>query len=343
MLKIMYKISSSFWGIIAFAVSAVPAIIGVFPFNTEIKFLLVGISASAVIILVIVKICMSSYTEVPKIEACTVAEARSKLRDAKLRFSSDFIANDTEAITSQKPIAGNIMKKEAIISVEIYSELCREIIEKQTLNITSENYKHLIIPKLNANNEWLNGEIERDITYENGITYRGEYKDGVPNGKGVLTFANENTYDGDFVDGMLTGKGIYTWADGKIYEGDFVDGKRHGKGVYKSTSGSTYNGNFVCDKYQGKGVYTWASGNKYDGDWVDGNRHGKGVLTFADGDKCECYYVDGLRNGHFTHYYNDGKYDIGTYKDGERHGTFLCYDEAGQLLREEKYENGKRK
>lgn len=49
----------------------------------------------------------------------------------------------------------------------------------------------------------------------------GEYKNGNPHGKGVLTKANGERYEGMFVDGLFEGIGKYYFENSDVYEGMF--------------------------------------------------------------------------------------------------------------------------
>ena len=62
-----------------------------------------------------------------------------------------------------------------------------------------------------------------DCIFKPGDKYEGDWKNGMPNGKGVFTYADGNKYDGDYVDDKRTGKGVFTWSDGNKYDGDWKD------------------------------------------------------------------------------------------------------------------------
>ena len=50
-------------------------------------------------------------------------------------------------------------------------------------------------------------------------TYRGQCKNGKPNGSGSVDFFNGSRLAGTFKKGALAGNGVYTSADGNIYKG----------------------------------------------------------------------------------------------------------------------------
>ena len=68
-------------------------------------------------------------------------------------------------------------------------------------------------------------------------------------GTGVYTYANGSQYKGDFKQGLFNGKGTL-FSDGQIYVGEFKDGDHYGKGTitYYDKSqeiGEWRNGEFV--------------------------------------------------------------------------------------------------
>jgi len=106
---------------------------------------------------------------------------------------------------------------------------------------------------------------ERDIntwhTSEDGLArYKGEWKNGLPNGKGIKHFYKTDSYiDGNFVDGFADGfcKQTFeqTWEKTQPY----------------------YEGEFKRNNYQGKGEYHYGDGDYYKGMWKDGKYHGQGA------------------------------------------------------------------
>ena len=83
-----------------------------------------------------------------------------------------------------------------------------------------------------------------NITYSNGVNYKGELKDGIPNGLGFLSLPDGGKYVGEFKEGIINGQGTVTLSDGRKYSGEFKDGKKHGQGIYTYPTGEKYVGEF---------------------------------------------------------------------------------------------------
>lgn len=111
----------------------------------------------------------------------------------------------------------------------------------------------------------------------------GEFKNGLPNGFGILNYEGGASYEGEWLDDEHHGKGVYTYKNGDTYVGDFDQGKQTGKHVYTTADGNTYVGDVVDGIRTGKGAFTWSSGNSYVGDWLNDKQHGKGIYTFKNG------------------------------------------------------------
>jgi hypothetical protein len=106
-------------------------------------------------------------------------------------------------------------------------------------------------------------------------TGEAEFKDGSPNGKGVMKWADGRKYEGAFKDGKENGKGVFTWKDGTRYEGDFVDGSISGNGVITSKDGKKYEGEFRHGLPNGKGTRTLPGGKVEKGTFENGKLMGK--------------------------------------------------------------------
>lgn len=68
-------------------------------------------------------------------------------------------------------------------------------------------------------------------TRQDGSSYKGQLKYGVPNGKGTMSFPGGNKYSGQFADGQMSGQGTFTWPNGDKYVGAFDNDLPNGKGT----------------------------------------------------------------------------------------------------------------
>ena len=133
--------------------------------------------------------------------------------------------------------------------------------------------------------------LEKDVntwyTIEDGLSrYKGEWKNGLPNGKGIKHYYKTDSYiEGNFVDSFAHGycKQTFeqTWEKtAPYYEGEF---KRNQwvKGEYHYGDGDYYKGEWKDGKYNGQGAAyskrldkTWVgeykNDEKVEGNWVRG-------------------------------------------------------------------------
>jgi hypothetical protein len=133
--------------------------------------------------------------------------------------------------------------------------------------------------------------LEKDVTvwykFEDGKgRYKGEWKNGLPNGRGTKHCYKDDSYIyGNFVDGYTEGYGKQTfeqtWEKTQpYYEGEF---KKNNwvKGEYHYGDGDYYKGEWKDGKYNGQGAAyskrldkTWVgeykNDEKVEGNWVKG-------------------------------------------------------------------------
>lgn len=83
--------------------------------------------------------------------------------------------------------------------------------------------------------------------------YEGDCKKGKASGSGKAQ--GEDLYIGDFKDGLPDGKGVYQWKNGNTYNGEWVKGKKQGSGgmTYKreGKKDSVVTGFWQKDQYVG--------------------------------------------------------------------------------------------
>ena len=87
-----------------------------------------------------------------------------------------------------------------------------------------------------------------NFTYPNGAKYKGELKEGIPNGQGTSTFRDGGKYVGEFRDGLLNGQGTFTWSNGNKHVGEYKDGLLNGQGTSTLFDGRKYVGEFKDGK-----------------------------------------------------------------------------------------------
>ena len=150
-----------------------------------------------------------------------------------------------------------------------------------------------------------------NITYANGAKYKGELKDGIPNGQGFLSLPDGGKYVGEFKEGIINGQGTVSLSDGRKYSGEFKEGKKHGQGIY-----------------------TYPNGDKYTGGYKDGFKNGLGALTYgkgkSDGDKYVGEFKEGIPNGQGTYTFSDGSKWVGEFRKGKPWNV-KNYDKNGKI------------
>ena len=78
--------------------------------------------------------------------------------------------------------------------------------------------------------------------------YKGEVKNGKPNGLGIIIDIFSDKYVGKFKDGKENGYGTYTWFDGRKYVGEHKDGRFWNGTQFSKNGDITYkwvNGNYI--------------------------------------------------------------------------------------------------
>lgn len=162
--------------------------------------------------------------------------------------------------------------------------------------------------------------------------YEGEFKNGLFNGKGILTWSNAACYKGEFKNGLMDGKGNYVGSDGSKYEGDYKDGILDGKGILVFANGDRYEGEFKNGLFNGRGVSFNANGDKYEGEFINGRFDGKGVFNNKAGVKYEGNFKDGYFEGSGILIYSSGDKYTGEFKANEFCGTGSLLYANGDLI-----------
>merc|ERR1712167_461969 len=106
--------------------------------------------------------------------------------------------------------------------------------------------------------------------------------------KGVHYAADGSVYDGEFKDGLPHGKGRCTYLDRSFYDGMWECGRREGSnGHMEYPNGDEYEGGWSNDMRNGEGTQRYANGETYIGGWKDGRKFGHGKEIYPDGSEYE--------------------------------------------------------
>ena len=224
-------------------------------------------------------------------------------------------------------------------------------IHKEACKIKNENYADFIYPVINIikediikksnNGRYLNGRY----TWDDGKYYEGQFKNDLPNGKGVKYYSNGNIlYEGYFLNGKFDGKGKYIYDNGDYFIGQYKNGLRTGKGkLYYRNGNIMYEGDFINNKRDGFGKYIYEDGKYYIGQWKNDLFHGKGTQYYPNGNIFyEGDFVNDKREGFGKYIYEDGKYYIGQWKNDLFHGKGTEYYPNGNIMYEGDFVNDKR-
>jgi hypothetical protein len=161
---------------------------------------------------------------------------------------------------------------------------------------------------------------------DKATSYEGEWKWGMPHGKGNYKDASGNTFEGNFKLGFAWGTVQINYPEIAVYKGDLVFSRKigHGKIVYKN--GMIYDGDWQFDTMQGQGSYMLNSNYQYTGSFENNKFNGFGKLTTPEG-----YYEGMFKNGkphgkgeQFARR-TEGIYR-GTWVNGSKEGRFYYND-----------------
>ena len=140
-----------------------------------------------------------------------------------------------------------------------------------------------------------------DVFYADGSTYKGESKNGVPHGKGLLERPSGAIYFGNWIKGKLQGHGEVWGQGGFYYQGNFDQGIAKGKAKIEYPE--------------------WSKEKYVEGEFLAGIKHGL-VKTH--------YEFEQFSEGHFQYGVADGVHTISktgvpnqtiTFIDGKRRTT----------------------
>ncbi len=105
--------------------------------------------------------------------------------------------------------------------------------------ILVDNYPYGTVKFTSDEAVWIGDCFTGDLAntlFTNSATqssYKGEWKNGLRHGHGVLFTKSGNSYAGDWVKGKLNGLGTYVFKSGAMYTGEWRNNQMHGKGTYE--------------------------------------------------------------------------------------------------------------
>ena len=167
------------------------------------------------------------------------------------------------------------------------------------------------------------------IRQADGSVYEGELKDGMFNGKGILSYPNGDRYEGTFINGLLNGTGSFLGRHGATYQGGFSNGEYSGTGVFIDAHRYRYEGAFQDGECTGNGELRLPSGTTYKGVFKDSRLNGTGSVHYPDGAVEEGEFRNGELNGGGRRFYANGTREEGSFKDGLLQGRGRTTSSAG--------------
>ena len=220
--------------------------------------------------------------------------------------------------------------------------------------------------------EWNHGKtISGKMTFPDGVTYEGGFKDDLRNGRGIVKLADntvyysgmwkndvehgfgiriidESNYIGHWENGQIKGKGKYIF-EVATFNGMW-ENETSGYGIISYTNGDFYFGHWVDYKKQGDGFMVYENSTIYNGDWVDDKKEGIGFLlfknkTFTKGQWESDKFMEGTDMNTVTRYENDDFYDgdYGENDSKEGMGFMVTHENEiykGEWKQDEKYGEG---
>lgn len=182
--------------------------------------------------------------------------------------------------------------------------------------------------------------------------YEGNFKNGLPHGKGKEVFDTGIVFEGNYENGSITGKGTSYDKDGNTFTGTFKNGQKiYGTSTWKS--GNEHTGNWKNNNFNGQGTFTWADKSKFVGNFKNGKKEGNGKVYYPNGkvlydgtwkndtkengkqnDKDGTYtgaFKNNLPHGQGTFIWKDNSKYVGTFTNGKRTGKGKAYTPDGKI------------
>ena len=218
---------------------------------------------SAFINVAVLYIIIKLHQKIKELEVITeeveeeVKEVKKKIKKNKIKVKEELKEVEVEVKEEVKTVEVKEELKE--VEVEVKEEIKTVEVKEEVKEVLKENDSNTY-----DSNTW--------YTFaDNKARYKGEWKNGLPNGKGTKHSYKDDSYIyGNFVDGYTEGYGKQTFGQTwektqPYYEGEFKRNHFHGKGEYHYGDGDYYKGDWKDSKYNGKGA---AYSKRLDSTWV---------------------------------------------------------------------------
>jgi hypothetical protein len=169
------------------------------------------------------------------------------------------------------------------------------------------------------------------MTYREGGSYKGQFKDERETGTGMKFYPNGDLYEGAMVDGKRSGQGTMLYESiGERWVGPWLSDRREGQGVLQLRDGNKLQGLWSGDKLaNAPTTVKFPSHNVYTGTLLDNCTpgknsdfimHGFGKLMYRNGGYQEGTWVKGVLHGHGTELDDDNNKYVGDWTQGVKHG-----------------------
>lgn len=158
------------------------------------------------------------------------------------------------------------------------------------------------------------------------ITYTGEFKNGEPNGIGLIKYDNEkySAIECEIYGSSINILKIYYKNGNILYK--ITPHENIIFGEIKYANGDIYDGIINMEEPHGKGTYKYNNGDIYIGMFQDGKKQGLGTYKTKNY-KCNATWYNDKLNGTVKYIYNNGNEIFGTIRDGKKQGRILYYDD----------------
>ena len=187
--------------------------------------------------------------------------------------------------------------------------------------------------------------------------YKGEFRNGVPNGNGViLNYMRDSSKDdlkitqvfrGEIYNAVPDGYGVRQIFDeneevvrisGGIFSNGLLDGYGYEINRNENNEETRVQGFFEND-YINKGILIYSDNSKYEGELSNGIASGKGSRKWNDGETYQGDWGNGVPHGSGVYKYKDGTTYTGEFKNFLWHGNGTAeYPDGSKYIGE--FQNG---